>query len=223
MKTKTTAASLTVIMLVAAAVAAAYSGCGGGKSTTTTDGGQGGKGGAGGTGGTGGAGGAHDGGAGAGGAGGAGGTGNCGGNFAPSDAALPDGTSARVAVQVIIDAHCISCHTRPDGGSTTLPGSLDLTDISAVVGRISAQCGPVDGGADAGPDASVAVTGKQIVDPEHPEISYLVDKVIGHAQNCGCFSGARQPPMCDQPDAGDTCLATAEIQAIVNWIATGAQ
>jgi hypothetical protein len=46
--------------------------------------------------------------------------------------------------------------------------------------------------------------------------------VIGHAQNCGCFMGARQPPMCGQ-DGGPSCLTNAEIQTIVNWIASGAQ
>jgi hypothetical protein len=225
MKTKTTAVSLGAVLLVAAGVAG-YASCGSSSNNTATDGGHGGTdGGAG----AGGAGGAHDGGGGTGGTGGgggvggAGGTGNCGGNFAPTDGGAPDATALSTAVQVIVDGHCTSCHTTPDGGSTTLPQSLDLTDVTAIVGRISTQCGPADGGADAGPDASVAVTGKQLVDPDHPEISYLVDKVIGHAQNCGCFSGVHQPPMCDQPDSGQSCLTNAEIQIIVNWIATGAQ
>lgn len=219
MKTKSTAMSLGVVLLVAGGVAG-YASCGSSGGGTPSDGGAGsdGGGGSGGTAGT-------DGGA-------ADGGGNCGGSFAPNDAGV-DAVSLHAAVQAILDTHCITCHSAPDGGTaTTLPQSLDLTNVAAVVGRISTECGPADGGADAGGDAStdagdaggttVAVTGKKIIDSTHPGVSYMVDKVIGHAQDCGCFMGAHMPFMCDEPDAGRSCLGNDDIQVIVNWIQRGA-
>ena len=204
MKTKATAVSGVVVLLVLTGVAS-YSSCSSSSNIVAVDAGHGGSGGGAGAGG------------GAGGGAGAGGTGNCGGNFAPTDAGPPDAATFRVAVQALMDAHCTGCHGAADAAAT-----LNLTNVATVVGQISTQCGPADGGADAH-DAGVAVTGKMIVDPNHPEVSYIVDKVIGHAQNCGCFVGARQPEMCNVPDAGRACLSTDDIQTIVNWIATGAQ
>jgi hypothetical protein len=134
---------------------------------------------------------------------------------APTDAGAPDG-GLHAAVQNILGNNCVGCHSPTDGGSNRLlPSSLDFTNVSAVVGvRTSTQCPGSEAGA-----------GKEIVNPGHPETSYMVDKVLGRAQDCGCFGGARMPFMCVAVDAGPAdlaCLSNDDIQTIINWIAAGA-
>jgi hypothetical protein len=119
------------------------------------------------------------------------------------------------AVQDILNTHCIGCHSPLDGGSTTLPHSLDFRDIGAITAqsRESIKCNG---------DAGAA---KLLINPGHPDESYIVDKVLGRAQDCGCFMGAQMPYMCNAADGGPAhlaCLMDGDIQTIVNWIAAGA-
>ena len=197
----------------AAGTTATGSGGGGAAGTTAT-----GKGGAGGGAGSGAAGGSADGGGGHTDAG----TGHvdaakdglaCLGPLSPKDA---DGSTLHGEVQTLLNTHCIACHSPKDGGSsTTLPHSLDFRDIGAIVAtsRASSKCN-----GDAGP-------AKLLIDPGHPEKSYIVDKVLGRAQDCGCFMGARMPYMCSAPEGGPAhlaCLMDSDIQTIVDWIGGGA-
>jgi mono/diheme cytochrome c family protein len=51
--------------------------------------------------------------------------------------------------------------------------------------------------------------------PGNAQQSYLVDKIMGAAQDGGCFSGVRMP-------AGGPYLSDADIASIASWINAGA-
>jgi len=98
-------------------------------------------------------------------------------------------------VQTIIGNHCTGCHT---GSGSNLPGVMDLTPITNQIGVASIQC-----------------SNKQRINPGHPELSYLVDKVLGASQSGGgCFMGQRMP------FNGPPFLTSAEIATIQGWIAS---
>jgi hypothetical protein len=111
--------------------------------------------------------------------------------------ALDGGTPAPASAQVqaILDSHCITCHS-----GAAAPRGLILTDVMAVVGAAAVEC----------PD-------KQRITAGDSGISYLVDKIMGHAQNGGCFSGQRMPA------GGNPPLSDEEIATIAAWIDAGAQ
>ena len=96
-------------------------------------------------------------------------------------------------VQAIVDANCVSCHSwaRPARG-------LDLVDVTRAVGVAAAGC-PL----------------KLRIAPGKAAESYLIDKLLGAAQDGGCFSG-RQMPLNKPP------LAESEISVIRAWINAGA-
>jgi hypothetical protein len=96
-------------------------------------------------------------------------------------------------VQSIIDANCVSCHssTRPARG-------LDLGDIRTSVGVPAAGCAD-----------------KLRIAPGQSAHSYIVDKLLGVAQDGGCYSG-RQMPLNKPP------LAASEVATIKAWIDAGA-
>jgi len=97
-------------------------------------------------------------------------------------------------VQSIIDANCVSCHSgaRP-------PRGLNLVDIKTAVGASAVGCA-----------SKVRITAGQATQ------SYLVDKILGAAQDGGCFSG-RQMPLNKPP------LAATDIATISAWIDAGAR
>ena len=102
-------------------------------------------------------------------------------------------TPTAADVQSIIDANCVSCHSaaRPARG-------LDLTDIRSSVGVASGGC-----------------TAKLRIAPGHAAQSYIVDKIVGAAQDGGCFSGKQMP-------LNKPALAPSDIAIISAWIDAGA-
>jgi phospholipase C len=154
----------------------------------TPAGGAGGTGGATGTGGAMGTGGAT--GTGTGGsAGGGGGTG-AGGSTGAGGAG--GGAPTTAAVQAILDANCTICHAGP-----TAPRGLDWTDVRAQIGVPAGEC-----------------AGKLRISSGSAATSYTVDKILGAAQDGGCYLGQRMP-------AGAPPLADADIATIVGWINAG--
>ncbi|HEY0469842.1 MAG TPA: hypothetical protein VGC79_36905 [Polyangiaceae bacterium] len=102
-------------------------------------------------------------------------------------------TPTAANVQTIIDASCVSCHS----GAAPARG-LSLVDIKTAVGVPAAGC-PL----------------KLRIAPGKAAQSYLVDKILGAAQDGGCFSG-RQMPLNKPP------LAAADVAVISSWINAGA-
>jgi hypothetical protein len=96
-------------------------------------------------------------------------------------------------VQAILDANCVRCHS----GSTP-PQGLDLTNVRNIIGAASTEC-----------------TTKQRIHVSSSVTSYLVDKIIGSAQDGGCFSGQQMPS--DGPP-----LSLADFETITHWIDHGA-
>lgn len=103
-------------------------------------------------------------------------------------------TPTAADVQAILDANCVSCHSgaRPARG-------LDLVDVTTAVGVAAAGC-PL----------------KLRIAPGKAAESYLIDKLMGAAQDAGCFSG-RQMPLNKPP------LAPSQISVISAWINAGAR
>jgi len=102
-------------------------------------------------------------------------------------------TPTAADVQSILDANCVSCHSgaRPSRG-------LDLVNVKAAVGVAAAGC-----------------PGKLRIAPGQAAHSYLVDKILGAAQDGGCFSGSQMP--LNKPS-----LASSDIAIISAWINAGA-
>jgi hypothetical protein len=126
---------------------------------------------------------------------------------APSDGGASEGAAppTAAAIQAILSGkyYCEQCHDGLNPPEGDLPSSMDLTNIASrakVVGVSSKEC----------PNALRIVAGD-------PEASYLVSKVIGHAQTSnGCFSGVRMPAM------GLSFMTDDEIQMLKDWIRAGA-
>src|SRR5262249_55541752 len=95
-------------------------------------------------------------------------------------------------VQAILNTNCISCHSGP-----TPPRGLDWTNVRASIGVPAAEC-----------------TAKLRINSGPPAHRYMVDKVMGAAQDAGCFAGVRMP-------AGGQPLAATDIATIVSWINNG--
>lgn len=95
-------------------------------------------------------------------------------------------------VQAILDANCVSCHSgaRP-------PRGLSLVDVTTVIGSPASGCAQ-----------------KTRIVPGAAQHSYLVDKILGSAQDGGCFSG-RQMPL-NKP-----ALSEHDISLITSWINAG--
>jgi hypothetical protein len=89
---------------------------------------------------------------------------------------------------------CVNCHGPPSPAQ-----GLDLTNVAAVVGTASTECGT-----------------KLRIAPGNSAASYLVDKIFGGAQDGGCFSGAAMPLNFPR-------LSDYEISRIAAWIDTGAK
>jgi hypothetical protein len=99
-------------------------------------------------------------------------------------------TSAQV--QAIVDTNCTSCHSGPNPAR-----GLSLVDIRAAIGVPSAGCAQ-----------------KLRIASGNSAQSYLVDKIMGAAQDGGCFSGKQMP-------LGKAPLAAADIATITSWINAG--
>ena len=95
-------------------------------------------------------------------------------------------------VQAILDANCIGCHSGP-----TPPRGLDWTSVRAQIGVPAGEC----------------ATKMRIASGDAAH-SYMVDKVLGAAQDAGCFAGVRMP-------AGGQPLDASDIATIVSWINNG--
>jgi phospholipase C len=95
-------------------------------------------------------------------------------------------------VQAILNANCVSCHS----GSNP-PRGLDWTNVRAQIGVPSVECAT-----------------KMRIAPNGAVRSYLIDKVMGVAQDGGCFSGQRMP-------SGGPPLANSDIALIAAWIDSG--
>lgn len=109
------------------------------------------------------------------------------------------GTSRTLAsdIQPIFDARCITCH---DGSA---PDYLDLRNFASAANLISTQ-------------SSLCSNKFRVTagDPRRSS-SVLLDKLQADAIIPAC-SGNPMPP------AGSPALSTAEIQAMIDWVATGA-
>jgi hypothetical protein len=101
----------------------------------------------------------------------------------------------RADIQGILNNACTSCHH-----GLTPPEGLDLTNVGAIIGTQAHQC-----------------QNKLRITPGNSALSYLVDKLVGVAQDGGCFSGAAMPP----PNAPS--LSNYDLLRITNWIDDGAQ
>ena len=95
-------------------------------------------------------------------------------------------------VQAILNTNCIGCHSGP-----TPPRGLDWTNVRAQIGVPAGEC-PLKLRINSG-------------DAAH---SYVVDKVLGSAQDGACFTGVRMP-------AGGQPLAASDVATIVSWINNG--
>jgi hypothetical protein len=102
-------------------------------------------------------------------------------------------TPTSANVQSIVDANCVSCHSGPSPAR-----GLSLVDIKTVVGVSAAGC-PL----------------KLRIAPGSAAKSYLVDKLMGAAQDGACFSGKQMP-------LGKAPLAASDIAVISSWINAGA-
>jgi hypothetical protein len=95
-------------------------------------------------------------------------------------------------VQAILNANCISCHS-----GAAPPRGLTLVDVRAVVGTAAVEC-----------------TQKLRIVSGDSAHSFLVDKLLGAAQDGGCFSGKQMP-------LGKAPLAASDISLITSWINAG--
>ena len=95
-------------------------------------------------------------------------------------------------VQAILNTNCIGCHSGP-----TPPRGLDWTSVRAQIGVPAGECAM-----------------KMRIAPGDAAHSYMVDKVLGAAQDGGCFAGVRMP-------AGGQPLSASDIATIVSWINNG--
>ncbi len=102
-------------------------------------------------------------------------------------------TPTAADVQNILNAACVSCHS-----GANPPRGLSLVDVRAVVGAAASGC-PL----------------KLRIQPGKAAQSYLVDKIMGAAQDGGCLSG-KQMPLNKPP------LAASDISIISSWINAGA-
>ncbi|HET7543908.1 MAG TPA: hypothetical protein VFK05_28750 [Polyangiaceae bacterium] len=102
-------------------------------------------------------------------------------------------TPTAADVQSIIDANCVSCHS----GAKPARG-LDLVDIRTAVNVPAGGC-----------------PAKLRIAPGQAAHSYLVDKLLGAAQDGGCFSGKQMP-------LNKTPLSESDIAIIRAWIDAGA-
>jgi len=102
-------------------------------------------------------------------------------------------TPTAADVQSILNSNCVGCHS----GAKPARG-LDLSDVKTVVGAAAAGCPQ-----------------KLRILPGNAARSYLVDKLLGAAQDGGCFSG-KQMPLNKPP------LAASELEIISSWINAGA-
>jgi len=101
-------------------------------------------------------------------------------------------TATVAQVQAILDANCTSCHS-----GATPPRGLSLVDIKTVVGAPASGCSQ-----------------KLRIASGDATHSYLVDKIMGAAQDGACFSG-RQMPL------GKPALAASDVATIASWINAG--
>ncbi len=85
-------------------------------------------------------------------------------------------------VQAILNANCTSCHS-----SAAAPRGLTLVDVRTVVGTAAVEC-----------------TQKLRIVSGDSVHSYLVDKLLGAAQDGGCFSGKQ--------------MLASDISLITSWI-----
>ena len=104
------------------------------------------------------------------------------------DAAIP----TQAAVQAILNANCTGCHS-----GAAPPQGLSLVDVRAVVGVLAAEC-----------------TAKRRILSGSAAQSYLVDKLLGAAQDGACFAGVRMP-------RNAPALAASDIAIITGWINGG--
>ncbi|MEI9942543.1 MAG: hypothetical protein WDO69_35460 [Pseudomonadota bacterium] len=95
-------------------------------------------------------------------------------------------------VQAILNTNCTSCHSGPNPSR-----GLSLVDVKTAVGVPAAGC-----------------TQKLRIFSGSSAQSYLVDKLLGAAQDGGCFSG-KQMPLNRPP------LAAADLATITSWINAG--
>lgn len=95
-------------------------------------------------------------------------------------------------VQAILDANCVACHS-----GAKPPRGLALVDVTTVVGAPATGCAQ-----------------KTRIVPGQAQRSYLVDKILGSAQDGGCFSGRQMPP--NRPP-----LSEHDISLISAWINAG--
>jgi hypothetical protein len=95
-------------------------------------------------------------------------------------------------VQAILNTNCVSCHSGP-----TPPRGLDWTNVRAQIGVPAVEC-----------------SAKMRINSGDAGHSYMVDKVLGVAQDGGCFSGSRMP-------LGAPQLSAADITTISAWINAG--
>jgi hypothetical protein len=125
------------------------------------------------------------------------GTGGCAGVPAGGNAnactGFPPAGPTITDVQTILNNNCIRCHS-----GATPPAGLDLSNVRNVIGAASSEC-----------------AAKQRIHAGSSVTSYLIDKVMGAAQDGGCFSGAQMP-------FGGPPLAPADIATIASWIDHGA-
>jgi hypothetical protein len=101
-------------------------------------------------------------------------------------------TPTATQVQAILDANCTSCHSGPAPAR-----GLSLVDVKAVVGVPAAGC-----------------TQKLRIASGSAAHSYLVDKLLGAAQDGACFSGKQMP-------LGKAALAASDVAVITSWINAG--
>jgi hypothetical protein len=101
-------------------------------------------------------------------------------------------TATAAQVQAVMDANCTSCHS-----GANPPRGLSLVDVRTAVGVPASGCAQ-----------------KLRIDSGSATQSYLVDKILGAAQDGGCFSGKQMP-------LGQPALAATDIATITNWIDAG--
>jgi mono/diheme cytochrome c family protein len=101
------------------------------------------------------------------------------------------------AVQEIFNSRCAVCH---NGAGLDLPGVLDLREGQAFRSLVAIK--------------SSEDSTRFRINPGDDEVSYLYQKII----EGGTITGGRMPLGC----SGATCLSDSDIQAIENWINTGA-
>ena len=101
-------------------------------------------------------------------------------------------TPSTADVQSIVNANCTSCHS-----GLTPPRGLSLVDVRAAIGVSAVEC----------------ALKRRILSGSATQ-SYLVDKILGAAQDGGCFSGRQMP-------IGKPPLSLADIALISSWINAG--